>query len=139
MILVDENTREDQRKILVSRRLPVRQVGVDWGRKGMSDEEIVTALHSSRRVTLLTRDSDFYYPGFRHPNYAVVVIAAPVTAMAEFAIRFLRHPVFRSHAMRLGKVIRVQPTGIVYWERNASRETEVAWSQPIVKPSGSSA
>jgi len=128
LILVDENTRVDQRKILIARRLPVRQVGVDWGRKGMSDEEIVTALHASRRVTLLTRDSDFYYPGFRHPNYAVVVIAAPATAMAEYAIRFLRHPSSRTNVMRMGKVVRVQPTGIVYWERNASREIEVAWS-----------
>jgi hypothetical protein len=65
LILADENTRVDQRTFLLDPGFPARQVGDDWGSKGMSDGAILAALRSSRRVTFLTRDGDFYKAGFR--------------------------------------------------------------------------
>src|SRR5438309_9774743 len=107
--------------------LSFRQVGLDWGRKGMSDDEVVSALHRLKRVTFLTQDSDFYLRENSHSSCCVVLLAVEQRKMAQYAVRFLRHRSFRTFASRQGKVIRVQPTGIVYWERNASREIEVAW------------
>ena len=37
MILLDENFPESQRQLLRGWRIPVRQIGVETGRKGMTD------------------------------------------------------------------------------------------------------
>jgi hypothetical protein len=127
LILLDENALASQRAILESKRLPVRKVGGNWGRSGMSDEEILAELQRTRRATFLTRDARLYRDAHCHPNYCLAVVAAPANQLAAYAIRFLRHRSFRTHSRRMGKVIRVQPTGIVYWERHSTREIEVPW------------
>ena len=45
MNILDENIIASQRQRLRSWRIPVRQIGVDIGRKGFQDEEIVPFLH----------------------------------------------------------------------------------------------
>jgi hypothetical protein len=127
LILLDENTLRGQFELLDARRLPVRKVGRDWGRQGMSDEEILTALCGMRHVTFFTSDADFYRYAYCHPGYCLVLVAAPAREFAEYVSRFLRHRAFRTHATRMGKVIRLQPAGIVYWTRNSTHETELSW------------
>lgn len=106
----------------------LRQVGFEWGRKGMSDEDILARLRRLKRTTFLTCDAGFYRRQNCHSSYCLVQFAVAPEDTAAYAKRFLRHPGFRSFAARQGKVVRVQPSGIVYWERNAARECEVAWS-----------
>mgnify|MGYP005857379813 FL=1 len=53
MILLDENWPEAERRQVAMAGFGVRQVGVEWGRKGMSDGEILAALRGQRRVTFL--------------------------------------------------------------------------------------
>ena len=60
MNILDENVPKPQRELLEARGIVVRQVGVNIGRAGLLDEEIITLLHSLRRPTFFTRDSDFY-------------------------------------------------------------------------------
>jgi hypothetical protein len=57
VILLDENSLRSQQEFLEARRLPVRTVGVNWGRAGMSDEEILAELRAARQVTFFTRDA----------------------------------------------------------------------------------
>ena len=45
MNLLDEQIPEDQRRLLRSWHVPVRQVGYDIGRKGIKDPEIIPSLH----------------------------------------------------------------------------------------------
>jgi hypothetical protein len=45
MNLLDENIPEHQRQLLRSWRIPVRQIGQDVGRKGLSDDAIISQLH----------------------------------------------------------------------------------------------
>lgn len=123
MILVDENTPNRERVLLESRRLTVRQVGYEWGRKGISDEEIVTALRSARRVTFFTRDADFYRRDYCHASYCLALVAAGATEVAAYAIRFFRHRAFRTHSQRMGTVVRLQPSGIVYWSWGSAIES----------------
>jgi hypothetical protein len=75
LILLDENSLRSQREFLEARRLPVRKVGLDWGRAGMTDREILTKLRDARHVTFFTRDADFHRRSFCHPAYCLVVIA----------------------------------------------------------------
>lgn len=126
MTLLDENM--PQARQMIQLRIALRQVGFEWGRKGMSDEEILTALRRQKRTTFLTCDQGLYRRENCHPSYCLALLAVPPTGAADLARRFLKHPLFRKFANRQGKVIRVQPTGITYWERNAARETHAAWS-----------
>jgi hypothetical protein len=64
VIILDENILEGQRLLLEAWKIPARQVGLDVGRKGLKDEEIVVLLHRLRMPTFFTRDHGFY-PGAR--------------------------------------------------------------------------
>jgi hypothetical protein len=127
LILLDENSLRSQREFLEARRLPVHKVGLDWGRAGMTDGEILTKLRNVRQVTFFTRDADFYRRSLCHAAYCLAVIAAPAKQLASYATRFLRHRGFRTHALRMSKVVRPQPSGIVYWVRNSSYESFEVW------------
>ena len=128
MILPDENTTRGQREFLESRRLPVRKAGLNWGHEGMTDEEIVAELRSAKQVTFFTRDAGLYQRNLCHSSYCLTVIASPPEQLAAYAIRFLRHRSFRTHAVRMGKVVRLQPSGIVYWSRNSALESFERWA-----------
>ncbi len=128
MTLLDENISDDQWTEMEKAGLPVHKAGRDWGRKGLSDEDILAELRSLRRVTFLTQDADFYRRENCHPEYCIALLAVERRDVAQYARRFLKHPSFRTHAKRAGKVVRVQPTGTVYWQRNAAREVETSWS-----------
>lgn len=129
MTLLDENFPDQQRQRLLRARWPVRQVGFEWGSKGLPDHEILRALRSQRRVTFFTADSDFSLRSYCHPGYCLVYLDVPRSELAVYTIRFLRHPSFRTFAQRQGKVVRVQPTGVVYWQRHTARELHMPWPE----------
>jgi len=128
LILLDENTLRSQRESLEARRLPVRKVGLSWGREGMSDEEILARLKQERNLTFFTRDAGLYRPLHCHTSYCLAVVHAPAESLAAFALKLLRHPRFKTHALRMGKVLRLQHSGIVYWEPKAPREIHIEWT-----------
>lgn len=128
MTLFDEDILESQRLEMNSSGIPVRQVGVDWGRKGMSDDDILAELRRSKRVTFLTQDLALYNRANCHAAYCIALMTVQPRKTAEYAARFLKHAAFRTHAMRMGKVARVRPTGISYWERNSRSEVKLSWS-----------
>jgi len=85
MIILDENIPEDQRQLLRSWRLPVRQIGVEVGRPGMQDEEILPLLHRLEKSTFFTRDLGFYSPHLLHARYGLVCLA--VSQAVRFTTR----------------------------------------------------
>lgn len=98
MILLDENILDGQRLLLEAWRIPVRQVGVDQGRKGLQDEQIILLLRKLRKPTFFTRDSGFFRRGLCHRGYAVVVLSVGQYEVATFVRRFLRHHGFDTQA-----------------------------------------
>jgi hypothetical protein len=52
--VLDENILESQRLLLRSRGISVRQIGLDLGRKGMADEEILPFLLTLSHPTFFT-------------------------------------------------------------------------------------
>ena len=44
MIILDEYFPESQRQLLLSRRINIRQIGIEVGRKGLQDDEIILLL-----------------------------------------------------------------------------------------------
>jgi hypothetical protein len=59
VIVLDENIPASQRQLLQSWRLRPRQIGLDVGRRGLPDSEVLTLLMRLRRPTFFTRDEDF--------------------------------------------------------------------------------
>jgi len=92
--ILDENILESQRQLLRSQRVSVRQVGLDVGRKGMKDDEVMPLLHTLRRPTFFTRDLGFYDRGLCHPRYCLICMAVGQYEIAAFVRRLLRHSAF---------------------------------------------
>jgi len=127
LILLDENILDGQRLLLEAWRIPVRQVGVDQGRKGLQDEEIILLLRKLRKPTFFTRDSGFFRRDLCHRGHAVVVLSVGQYKVATFVRRFLRHHGFDTQAKRMGKVIRLSPTGLACWQLGHASAAFQGW------------
>jgi hypothetical protein len=125
--IIDENIADAQRLLLRQRRIVVRHIGHDVGRKSMSDQEIVTFLRQQRRPTFVTHDVDFYRRHLCHMRYCLVWLDIEGSEVANYIRRLLRHPEFNTQTKRMGAVIRVSPTGLAVWRRHAVREVRLAW------------
>jgi hypothetical protein len=127
MNILDENVREDQRGLLQRWGIPVHQIGVDVGRKGMQDEEIIPFLHTLRDATFFTRDLGFDERKLCHSNYCLVCLEIGKDEVAVFARRILRHPAMDTKAKRMGVVVRVSHAGFSIWRRNALKKIYIGW------------
>ena len=127
MNILDENLPESQRQLLRSWRIPVRQIGVELGRQGLKDEEIIPVLHQLHHATFFTRDFGFYNRQLCHADYCLVYLAVGQYEAASFVRRFLRHPLFSTQAKRMGRVIRVSPTLIRLWRLHTEKEEILEW------------
>lgn len=127
MNVLDENILESQRQLLRSWGIPVRQIGLELGHKGMADEEILPFLLTLPHPTLFTRDLGLAGRPFCHPKYCVVVLAVGQYEAGHFVRRLLRHRASNAHAKRMGAVIRVMPTGLLVWQLRAPQELRFPW------------
>ena len=126
MNLLDENVPDDQTELLRSWRVRVHQIGQGVGRLGMQDPEILTLLHSLRRVTLFSLDRDFSGPHLCHPAYCLVFLSVRRRNAATYVRRVLRHPALNTQAKRMGAVVRAGESGLRIWRRNEA-EQALAW------------
>lgn len=122
MIVLDENVPDNQRSLLRTWRIRAHQIGVDVGRSGMSDQDIVPLLHSLTRPTFFTRDRDFLQPWLCHPAYCIVYLDIGQYEVASFVRRTLRHRFLNTRAKRIGAVVRVSHDRIAVWRRGAEVE-----------------
>ena len=127
MNILDENVPESQRLLLRSRRVAVRQIGLDVGRAGMTDDEIIPLLHQLNRPTLFTLDADFCDRRLCHDGYCLVHLDIDEEVAAESIRRLLRHPGFNSKAKRMGHVIRVSPTVLTVWRVHDDQVRRLLW------------
>ncbi|MBI3815603.1 MAG: hypothetical protein HY279_14195 [Nitrospinae bacterium] len=127
MNILDENIREDQHGLLRNWGVPVHQIGVDVGQKGMKDNEIISFLHQFRDTTFFTRDLGFYNRSLCHTRYCLVCLAVEKDEVAVFARRFLRHSEFDEKAKRMGAVVRTSHSGISVWRCNTQEKVGIDW------------
>lgn len=128
MNILDENIVFEQREVLRRSRIPFRQIGYELSRRGIKDPQIIPLLLRLKQPTFFTRDFDYFDPRLCHAGYCLVWLNVRPDEAAMFIRRFLRHPDFRTHLQRLGRVIRVHPSGIDYWTRGLRRPTQVLWT-----------
>ena len=127
MNILDENIPRNQREILRSQRIRVRQIGYDVGRKGMKDDEITPWLLAQRNPTFFTRDLGFYERKLCHARYCLVCLAVGRYEAATFVRRLLRHPEFNTRAKRMSTVVRVSHARPKVWRLHAEQESVLSW------------
>lgn len=127
MNILDENIPSDQRRLLQSWRIPVRQIGDSVGQKGMKDHTIIPLLHQLRQPTFFTRDQGFYDRSLCHTRYCLVYMAVDKSEVAIFVRRLLHHAAFDTKARRMGAVIRVSHAGLSTWRLNVEQESRLGW------------
>lgn len=128
MNILDENIPASQRALLRRRRVALRQIGNDLGRKGMKDDEIISLLHQLDRPTFFSLDGDFYDPCLCHEGYCLVHLDVQEEMAADYVRRLLRHRRLNTKAKRMGCIIRVSPTGLTFWRIHQEQENRLAWS-----------
>jgi len=127
MNFLDENVSVIQRQLLRSWRIPVRHVGYDAGRKGMTDEELIPFLLSMRRPTFFTLDWDFYRPELGHARYCLAFLDVGREECALFVRRVLAHPALDTQARRMGAVVRASYAGLFVWRVHTQAEVHLGW------------
>src|SRR5581483_6693079 len=130
MNLLDENIPESQRRILVQKRIHVRQIGLEVGRCGMKDVEIIPLLHSLARPTFFTFDAGFFRKNLCHPNYCLAWLDVRENDVAYFIRRLLRHSAFDTRAKRVGAVLHIAASHIIAWRLGSSKPIQYAWMRP---------
>lgn len=128
MIVLDYNIIREQAQLLKRRRIHFRQIGVDIGLPSWDDQqEILRYLHCARQITFFTRDDDFFRYKLCHSNYCLAVINAPEYETAAFITKFLRYPDFKTKARRCGKVVKLSPRIVTWWEPGKPRRQHLVW------------
>src|SRR6266542_2525233 len=101
MNILDENIPKNQRQLLESWRISIKQIGINVGRTGMKDNEIISFLQQARRPTFFTRDEDFFRPQLCHARYGLVFLDVEKYEAGIFIRRLLKHSEFNTQAKRL--------------------------------------
>ncbi len=71
--------------------------------------------------------TDFFRKSLCHDGYCLAVLNTTQYEVAAFARRFLRHPDFDTQAKRMGKVVKLGPTGIAVWAQQSGIQTTEPW------------
>ncbi len=127
MILLDENISKDQRELLQAWNIKAKQISIDVGIKGISDENIIALLHQFKGVLFLSRDSDFWNKSLCHLSYCLVYLDVERDEAAFFIRKFLKHEAFDTVKKRLGKVVKVSQMGLSYYEVKKEGIKAVKW------------
>jgi hypothetical protein len=112
----------------IRKKVPsIAQIGVDWGETGWDDiEQIIPHLHHSK-ATFHTLDEDFFKRRFLHKDYCIVFYNVSLNDFVECFLNLLHHPLFDTHAKRIGKIIKVSLNNIVYCDVSDRQIRKVAW------------
>ena len=111
MNVLDENIRQDQAEQLRRWRIKFRRLVVDIKHPGIKDPQVIPALQQLHRPTFFTHDQDYFRRKLLHPSYCLVWLDLFDGDAASFIRAFLRHPAFRTHALRMHVVARLHPGG----------------------------
>ena len=127
MNILDENISKSQRQLLESWRISIKQIGINVGRSGMKDAEIITFLQKLRSPTFFTKDDDFFKPKLCHNRYSLVYLDVEKSETAIFIRRFLKHVEFDTQTKRMGNIVRVSDAGLACWRLHIRNEIHFKW------------
>jgi hypothetical protein len=127
MNLLDENIRHDQGNQLRRWRIKFRRLVIELEHPGIKDPEVIPVLHHLKDPTFFTHDQDYFRRDLLHASYCLVWLDVFDGDAASFIRSFLRHRFFKTHAQRMGTVVRVHPGGVQFWTRHRSALNKIRW------------
>lgn len=122
MIVVDENIHDHRTMEAISAWYPGRVISVTTlrPRSVIKDDAIPGLLLKVVQPTFVTINAiDFWRKVQPHNGYCIVAISLPeerVRELPDFLRRLFRLPAFKTRALRMGKVIRLAPSRIDYYQ-----------------------
>jgi len=106
--------------------LKVKQIGVHFLPGSADDERIINLLSRLKTPTFITWDcKDFYHRRRLDKRYCIICVDIHRTEFVSAVRKIFRHPLFNTAAKRMGKVIRITPTHINYFEIGESQEITI--------------
>jgi len=127
MNILDENISKSQRQLLEGWRISIKQIGINTGRSGMKDNEIIPFLQGLRRPTFFTRDDGFFKPQLCHVRYGLIYLDVEKSETSIFIRRLLKHSELNTQVKRMGNVIRVSHAGLACWRLHVRDELHLKW------------
>ena len=95
----------------------------------IKDDVIPTLLQSVRQPTFVTTNVTDFWPHVpAHARYCIVCVALPnerLQALSSLLRQLLRLPEFNTKAKRMGKVIRMSPNQLLYYEQPGNHITPI--------------
>lgn len=86
------------------------------------DDRVPEILLSCHEPTFVTIDADFWEMSLCHRGYCIVFVEVDFRRQQQIPRllrKLLRLPAFKSRAQRMGKVIRLNSSGVWYWKVGA--------------------
>jgi len=133
VIVLDENLDEQRVRLPLASRYKGGVLSIRDLRPGsvIKDEAIPSILCGHRDCTFITTNvSDFWRRVPAHNRYCVLCVPLPSERQDEIPdllLRFFRHELFRSARQRMGKVFRVSPSEILYYEVTGRIALKARW------------
>jgi len=122
MIIVDENLHDQHILEAISAWYPGQVASVVTLRPGtvIKDEAIPALLLQAVQPTFVTiKVTDFWKKAPPHSGYCIIAVALSkerAREVPDLLRRFFRLPAFKTQALRMGKIIRLAPNRIRYYE-----------------------
>jgi hypothetical protein len=94
------------------------------------DDRVPEILRTLKQPTFVTIDQDFWDRDYCHLGYCILYFALRSEEQERIPglLRaLLRRPDFRSRARRMGKVARISPSSIDYWQFQGQDLQRLAW------------
>jgi hypothetical protein len=95
------------------------------------DDRVPEILRTLRSPTFITIDHGFWNARLCHPGYCVLYLALrddQQHLIPALLRALLRRAEFRSRSNRMGKVVRVGPKAVPYWEFERRGLQSIKWS-----------
>ena len=131
MLILDENISGLEEQKLSRWRIRCRCIGVELAANGTDDADLIPVLLALPRPTFFTHDKDFWDQSLLHRDYCLVWLDTEETEQARFIRAFLRHAEFNTHVKRLGKVIRVHPDGLTFYDSRHGKPKQATWLRAV--------
>ncbi len=96
----------------------------------LKDERILQVLRQLKQPTFVTLDSGFYHRRHRDGRYCLLYFVLPraeQSRLPDLLRQLLRLPEFKTRAVRMGKVARVNRESAEFWQVGDDKERTVRW------------
>ena len=134
-IILDDQLFDLEVLLPLARWITVRRLRDVRPNEVIKDERVPMLLRQLRQPTFVTIDMGFWDRGLRDAHYCILCFPLRNEEQHELPgllRRLLRLPEFRAKAVRMGKVARVSPVRVDYWELGAEQLHRAAWPETPV-------